>query len=213
VFVFGAQLSKEELPVGRRRSFDEEKALEAAAECFWSHGFEATSVRDLTGSMGIAGPSLYNAFGGKRGLFTAALDHYCSRSMRERIARLEASAKGAAAIEAFFTDVIEKSLLDEQRKGCFLVNAALEVAPHDTRLAEAVASYVCEIRSFFRRHIEKAQECGEASPAVNPDLFASHLLSVLMGIRVLARCCPDRSFLEAAAGQALERLRISLPSA
>jgi TetR/AcrR family transcriptional regulator, transcriptional repressor for nem operon len=204
-----AQLSKEAPPVGRRRSFDEEKALEAAAGCFWSRGFEATSVRDLTGSMGIAGPSLYNAFGGKRGLFSAALDHYCSRSMRERIARLEARVKGAAAVHAFFRDVIEKSLLDEERKGCFLVNAALEMAPHDARLAEAISGYVAEIKSFFRRHIETAQVCGEASPALDPELFASHLLSVLMGIRVLARCCPDRSFLEAAAGPALERLRIS----
>jgi TetR/AcrR family transcriptional repressor of nem operon len=193
--------------MGRRRSFDEAKALEAAAECFWSRGFEATSVRELTGSMGIAGPSLYNAFGGKRGLFTAALDHYCSRSMRERIARLEAGTKGAAAIEAFFRDVIERSLLDEERKGCFLVNAALEVAPHDARLAEAISGYVAEIRGFFQRQIEKAQACGETSPALDPELFASHLLSVLMGIRVLARCCPDRSFLEAAAGVALERLR------
>jgi TetR/AcrR family transcriptional repressor of nem operon len=195
--------------VGRRRSFDEEKALEAAAKCFWSRGFEATSVRDLSGSMGIAGPSLYNAFGGKRGLFTAALDHYCSRSMRERIGRLEAGTKGAAAIEAFFADVIEKSLLDAERKGCFLVNAALEVAPHDARLAEAIAGYVAEIRSFFRRHIEEAQASGETSPAIDAGLFASHLLSVLMGIRVLARCSPDRSFLEAAAGPALERLRTS----
>ena len=195
--------------MGRRRSFDEEKALEAAAECFWSRGFEATSVRDLTGSMGIAGPSLYNAFGDKRGLFTAALDHYCSRSMRERISRLEACAEGTAAINAFFADVIEKSLHDEERKGCFLVNAALEVAPHDAQLAEAISGYIDEIRNFFKRHIEKAQECGEASPAIDPGLFASHLLSVLMGIRVLARCCPDRSFLEAAAGPALERLQIS----
>jgi TetR/AcrR family transcriptional repressor of nem operon len=189
--------------------FDEEKALEAAAECFWSRGFEATSVRDLTGSMGIAGPSLYNAFGGKRGLFTAALDYYCSRSMRDRIARLEAGAKGAAAIETFFGEVIERSLHDEERKGCFLVNAALEVAPHDAQLAEAICGYVAEIRSFFRRQIETAQARGETSPAIDPELFASHLLSVLMGIRVLARCCPDRTFLEAAAGPALQHLRTS----
>jgi TetR/AcrR family transcriptional repressor of nem operon len=211
VLVSGAQWIKEGPSLGRRRSFDEEKALEAATDCFWSRGFEATSVRDLTCSMGIAGPSLYNAFGGKRGLFTAALNHYCSRSMRERIERLEAGTNGAAAIEAFFADVIERSLQDEERKGCFLVNAALEVAPHDAGLAEAISGYVAEIRNFFRRHIEKAQACGETSAAIDPDLFASHLLSVLMGIRVLARCCPDRTFLEAAAGPALERLRISIP--
>jgi TetR/AcrR family transcriptional repressor of nem operon len=197
--------------VGRPRSFDEEKALEAAAECFWSRGFEATSVRDLTCNMGIAGPSLYNAYGGKRGLFAAALDHYCNRTMRERIARLEASASGVAAIEAFFQDVIEKSLKDSGRKGCFLVNAALEVAPHDPSLAEAIFGYFEEIRSFFRRHIEEAQAKGETPSSIDPGLYATHLLSVLMGIRVLARCCPDGSFLAAAARPPLESLRISEP--
>jgi TetR/AcrR family transcriptional regulator, transcriptional repressor for nem operon len=196
--------------VGRPRAFDEDKALTAAAECFWSRGFEATSVRDLAGSMGIAGPSLYNAYGGKRGLFVAALDHYCNRSMRERVARLEAAASGVPAIEAFFADVIEKSQPDSGRKGCFLVNAALEVAPHDESVAEAVQGYFGEIRAFFRRHIELAQAKGEVSPILDASLYAAHLLSVLMGLRVLARCYPDPLFLEAAAGPALDRLRRSI---
>jgi len=195
--------------VGRPRSFDEEKALEAAAGCFWSRGYEATSVRDLTVSMGIGGPSLYNAYGGKRGLFTAALDHYCNRSMRERIARLEASATGSLRIEAFFKDTVEKSLADNERKGCFLVNTALEVAPHDATVADAISDYFGEIRSFFRRSILEGQANGETSPAIDAELYATHLLSVLMGIRVLARCSPTRPFLEAAVAPALERLRIS----
>jgi TetR/AcrR family transcriptional regulator, transcriptional repressor for nem operon len=193
--------------LGRPRAFDEDKALTAAAECFWSRGFEATSVRELTGSMGIAGPSLYNAYGGKRGLFVAALDHYCKRSMRERIARLEAAVSGLPAIEAFFADVIEKPQPNSSRKGCFLVNAAFEVAPHDENVAEAVQGYFGEIRDFFRRHIELAQINGEASHALDASCYASHLLSVLMGIRVLARCYPNPLFLEVAAGPALDRLR------
>jgi hypothetical protein len=43
--------------------------LDAAIACFWHRGYEATSVRDLADSMGISGPSLYNAFGDKRALF------------------------------------------------------------------------------------------------------------------------------------------------
>ncbi len=195
--------------MGRPRSFDEEKALEAAAECFWSRGFEATSVRELTCSMGIAGPSLYNAYGGKRGLFAAALDHYCNRSTRERIARLENTFSGTAAIEAYFADVIEKSLQDDGRKGCFLVNAALEVAPHDPSLGRTIFAYFEEIRSFFKRHIEAAQAKGETLASIDPELYATHLLSVLMGLRVLARCCPDRSFLAAAAAAPLQFLRHS----
>jgi TetR/AcrR family transcriptional regulator, transcriptional repressor for nem operon len=195
--------------VGRPRLFDEERALEAAASCFWARGYEATSVRELSECMGIAGASLYNAYGGKRALFAAALDRYCSQSTRERIARLEASASGLAAIEAFFADIIERSLADRDRKGCFLVNAALEMAPRDRGLSEAISGYLGELKGFFRRSIVTAQATGETPVAIDAGLYSAHLLSVVMGIRVLARCCPERSFLNAAADPALQRLRLS----
>ena len=62
------------LEVARPREFDETTALDAAIACFWHRGYKATSVRDLADSMGISGPSLYNAFGDKRALFVAALE-------------------------------------------------------------------------------------------------------------------------------------------
>jgi TetR/AcrR family transcriptional repressor of nem operon len=193
--------------VGRPRSFEDDAVLEAAATCFWARGYRAASVRDLSECMGIAGASLYNAYGGKRALYAAALDHYCKRSMRERIRRLESGSRGLSAIEAFFHDVVERSLSDEDRKGCFLVNASLEIAPHDQRLAEAVSGYFLELKSFFRRNIVVAQELGQVATSVDPARYAMHLLCVLMGIRVLARCNPDRSHLEAAVASAIEGLR------
>ena len=51
------------------------RALEAAMQCFWRHGYEATSLRDLTGAMGLTAPSLYNSFGDKQQLFGRALEH------------------------------------------------------------------------------------------------------------------------------------------
>jgi TetR/AcrR family transcriptional regulator, transcriptional repressor for nem operon len=103
--------------------------------------------------------------------------------------------------------VIEKSQSDCGRKGCFLVNAALEVAPHDKDLARAVHGYFDEIKGFLRRHMELAQAKGEIGSAIDAELYATHLLSLLMGLRVLARCCPEPSLLEAAVSPALERLR------
>ena len=75
--------------MARPRKFDEAKVLDAATDCFWQDGYEATSIRDLAARMGITGASLYNAFGGKRSLFRAVLQRYAERSTRERIARLD----------------------------------------------------------------------------------------------------------------------------
>jgi hypothetical protein len=38
----------------RPREFDEASALDAAMDCFWKDGYEATSVRNLAARMGIA---------------------------------------------------------------------------------------------------------------------------------------------------------------
>ena len=71
--------------MARPREFDEAIVLDAAVNCFWTRGSEATSVPDLAAEMGITGPSLYNAFGDKRALFRTALERYVQLWTRARI--------------------------------------------------------------------------------------------------------------------------------
>ena len=110
--------------MARLKAFDEDRALDLAVDCFWSRGYEGTSVRDLAESMGIGGASLYNTYGDKRALFVRSLERYANRSMRERIARLEANRRPKEAILAFLAEIIDRSVADPDRKGCLLVNSA-----------------------------------------------------------------------------------------
>lgn len=192
--------------MARPREFDEVTVLEAAMNCFWAQGFESTSVRDLAEEMGITGASLYNAFGDKRSLYRQALAHYLVTSVRNRVSRLE-RLPPLSAIRTFFDEVIERSVTDEQRRGCMLVNAALELAPYDAELQKIVANEMVFIETFFRQCIAAGQKDGTISangPAVE---LAKLLLSVLLGIRVLARVRPQRTVLEGAAGGVLELLK------
>ena len=61
---------------GRPRGFDEEEVLDVAMRLFWEHGFDGTSMSELTEAMGINRRSVYAAFGNKEALFTAALERY-----------------------------------------------------------------------------------------------------------------------------------------
>src|SRR5271169_4514045 len=103
--------------MARPREFDEVTVLEAAMNCFWAQGFESTSVRDLAEQMGITGASLYNAFGDKRSLYRQVLAHYLETSVRDRVSRLE-QLPPFPAIRAFFDEIIQRSVTDEQRRGC-----------------------------------------------------------------------------------------------
>ncbi|MFL9880606.1 TetR family transcriptional regulator [Herbaspirillum rhizosphaerae] len=182
--------------MARPREFDETAALDAAVQCFWARGYEATSVRDLAESMGITGASLYNAFGDKRALYRRALDRYVEQSFLDRVGRFENQMPPRAAIAAFFNEIIKRSLADKDRKGCMLVNSALEVAPHDPEFQRVVADVLLQVEAFFRRCVAAGQSDGSISSRQSAEDMGRLLLSTLLGIRVLARTRPERALLE-----------------
>jgi len=184
--------------------------LEAAMNCFWAQGYEQTSVRDLAEQMGITGASLYNAFGDKRSLYRQALRHYLAQTVRERVARLQ-QLPPVAAVSTFFDEIIERSVTDGQRRGCMLVNAALELAPYDAEFQKLVAEEMIFIEAFFRRCVEAGQKDGSISDTRPAAELAKVLLSVLLGIRVLARTRPQRDVLEGAANGIIELFKRPIP--
>ena len=179
--------------------------LDAAMDRFWRNGYEATSVRDLAAHMGITGASLYNAFGDKHALFRQVVERYAERSTRSRISRLESTLPPKEAVRAFLGEIVERSTGGD-RRGCLLVNTALEAAPEDPELRAEVAARLAEIEAFFRRAVTAAQRDGSIPPDRAPEDLARLLLGVTLGLRVLARSTPERELLEGVARPALALL-------
>jgi TetR/AcrR family transcriptional repressor of nem operon len=182
--------------MARPREFDEAAVLDAAIERFWLRGYEATSVRDLADEMNIAGASLYNAFGDKRRLYERALNRYLDQTFRERIRRIESALPPREAIAAFLQEIIRRSLTDRQRRGCMLVNSAIESAPYDPDFLSIVATFLNEVEGFFLRCVSKGQRDGTITRAHSAADLSKSLLGILLGIRVLARVRPERALLE-----------------
>src|SRR6478736_4222677 len=61
---------------GRPRAYQPEIALGKALDLFRKGGFAATSLDDLSAATGMNRPSLYGAFGDKRGLYIKAYQRY-----------------------------------------------------------------------------------------------------------------------------------------
>lgn len=182
--------------MARPREFDEAAVLDAAIERFWLRGYEATSVRDLAEEMNIAGASLYNAFGNKRRLYERSLNRYLDQTFRQRIRRIEPAMPPREAIGAFLQEIITRSLTDKQRRGCMLVNSAIESAPHDPDLLNIVAIFLDEVEAFFLRCVSTGQRDGTVTSDYSAEDLSKSLLGILLGIRVLARVRPDRKLLE-----------------
>jgi len=181
--------------MARPREFDEGTVLDAALDHFWARGFDATSMRDLIECTGLTAASLYNAFGDKRSLYRQALDRYVERGIRERLERCR-GLPPRQSVEAFFADVLRRSLDDPQHKGCMLVNAALDVPADDAELRQAVAQVLTNMENFLRDTIAAGQADGTIQATLPAADMARHLLGVLTGMRVLARVRPEKDLME-----------------
>ncbi|TMV67104.1 TetR/AcrR family transcriptional regulator, partial [Thioclava sp. BHET1] len=154
-------------------------------------GFEATSMRDLSAATGLSGPSLYNTFGDKAGLFSRALRHYVETGSLARITRLERDLPPRAALVAFFEDIVTRSLGDDQNRGCLLVNSALELSPHDPVLRAEITRILATIEGFFLRCLRAGQADGTIPAGGAAEDLSRLMLALLMGLRVLARSRPE----------------------
>ena len=182
--------------MARPREFNEAIVLDAAIQCFWTKGFEATSMRDLINRMGITGASVYNAFGDKRALYRRALAHYLESNFGERVIRLETTVPARDAIEMFFVEIIDRSMCDSLHRGCMMVNSAVEAVPHAPEAQDIIDDFFTRAEGFFQRRVQAGQEDGSISRLQPAEDLGRLLLGVLLGIRVLARAKPERPLLE-----------------
>jgi len=170
-----------------QKSFDEEDALEKAMQVFWQKGFESASISDLIEGTGVNRGSLYNAFGGKQSLFVKALLKYDRDYRRAMLAQLEALDDPKQAISRLFDGIVAETVADKDKKGCFLINTASEIATQDTEVSEIIVNGLREIEAFLRRSIEVAQARGDIQKKLNPETTAKRLLALIVAIRVLGR--------------------------
>ncbi len=184
------------------KQFNHDEALSKAMSAFWAHGFDATSMQDLVDCMGINRGSLYATFGDKRSLFIEALRRYAAVYREDWVARLSNSHGPRAAILAAFDAAIAAALDTGSSDGCLLVNTALELSPHDEEISAIVDHGLAEMERFFCDMIEQGQGAGEIPPDVAPVDTARGLLSLFIGLRVLARSRPEKSLLRSVANQA-----------
>jgi TetR/AcrR family transcriptional repressor of nem operon len=181
--------------MARPREFDEDAVLEAAMQRFWNNGYEATSMRDLADRTGMTTPSLYNAFGDKKAIYRLVLDRYVRLALESCSAIFGGDDPPLHALKRYFAATIEEVLADSLHKGCFVVNTALELAPHDQGLRSAVSAVFEEIEKCVRDCVAAGQRDGSILTAQPPADIARFALSAILGLRVLARTNPDRELL------------------
>lgn len=188
------------------KSFDVDEILDKATRVFWSKGYEATSMSDLLAATGINKGSLYNTYKNKKNLFVMGLLKYDRDHLRATLAELESMSDPVAAIALLFDGMVDECASDLERKGCLLVNTALELPHHDADVADIVKAAMADIERFFAAQIVMGQQSGQLSADIDSTSAAQALLSSVIAIRVMSRGVFDASGLSAVRAHALSVL-------
>lgn len=189
------------------KTFDMDVAIDRATELFWEKGYASTSLADLIQATGINKGSFYNAFGSKKNLFTECLLKYEREQRRDVLIELEALDSPIDAIEGLFDKLIAQSHTDTDKKGCFLVNTALDLLQHDEDIQETVTKGLKGTEAFFEKQLQQGIQAGVIPNSVEPEREAKGLLTLLIGLRVLARGVFDQASLAAIKTQAIRLIQ------
>jgi len=181
--------------MARPREFNEVAVLDAALHQFWNNGYEATSMRDLSEHTGMTTPSLYNAFGDKKALYRLVLDRYVRVTLEQCAQIFGSKHPPLIALQQLFDITVTEALADNLHKGCFVVNTALEVAPHDQDFRDVVTEMFAEIEKYVRNAVQAGQQNGTIHSTQPAADIARLALSTILGLRVLARANPDPELL------------------
>lgn len=182
--------------MARPKAFDREVALEQAMYTFWKRGYEATSVQDLVDAMGINRQSLYDTFGDKHALYLEALELYRCTDGQGLIRLLDEPKPLRKRLENAFATIIQQSLEDKDRKGCFIANATLELAACDGQVRRFVEANLEQVVQRLELELTRAQLKGELAKDKQPRALALFLMNAIQGLRVTAKAKADKQVLE-----------------
>jgi TetR/AcrR family transcriptional regulator, transcriptional repressor for nem operon len=167
--------------MARSKSYSTDSLLESALGQFWNAGFYASSIDDLVTATGTSRRALYGGFGSKEGLFLACFPQYQASVVDPAFARVEQSGATLSNVESYFEHQIAGAeAAGLPGPGCFVANAATEVAPHNESVRDLVQAHNARLKRGFANALSNS--CAEPLPADALDGLAMTIVLFANGL-------------------------------
>ena len=171
---------------GRPRTLDRNVGLDVAARLFWEHGYEGTSIADLTASMGVTPPSLYAMFGSKEELYRQALDHAIERQSKARTDALQSDMSAYEALSFYLHDIAIGISRPDDPRGCIVSTAVVQCAAENETVAKSVTARREAAIKAIRERFDRAVSEGELAAGTDTDSLARCYGAFVQGMSVQA---------------------------
>ncbi|MBS7807343.1 TetR/AcrR family transcriptional regulator [Variovorax sp. PCZ-1] len=171
---------------GRPLSFDRERALHQAMLLFWRHGYESTSLNDLTTTIGVKPSSIYTVFKDKKSLFLESVELYTSGPVTAQTIINDAPTAFDAAQGLLHASAIGFTGKDTPA-GCLLATSAISCSEASSDVQSHLASIRLGIEQQLREKIKQSIKQGHLRKTADASALAAHTMAVIQGLSTLAR--------------------------
>jgi len=172
--------------LGRPRQFDMDDAIESALQVFWRHGYQGSSLSELTRAMGLTRPSLYAAYGDKEGLYVRALQRYVEQRLAPLLTALEAESDFQRGITALLRSFAR---LFSEGGGCLVINGLADVGGPTTppQVGKTLLQVLAQSEAQVRARVIRAQREGRLHEQGTPSDVSGFVMLLMAGLAMRAK--------------------------
>lgn len=166
--------------MARPRGYDRDAVLDKAMELFWRLGYEGAHLSALVDHTGLNRFSLYKEFGGKAGLYEAALERFLGYLLGQYRELLMVQPLGLENVET----VLRALEYGSDYYGCFMINTLTQrdtVPPGAYARAVAAAE---EIEALYVGNLASAMARGQIGRESNVAGLGKMLQTLDQGLHI-----------------------------
>ena len=172
---------------GRPRQYDEDLALEAAGQVFWTKGFRATSLDDLSAAMGMNRPSIYRAFGNKEAIYRRALGRFV-QGMDAMFGRtMLAQDDIHEGLTRFYREALATYTAGDLPRGCLVMSTAVAAATCHPEIQSDLLAVIRVLDEKMTERMQQAIDDGQVPSSIDARSRAAIAQGILHTLSLRAR--------------------------
>jgi len=167
------------LPAAQRR----EQLLDTAAQLFGERGYSKTTTALLAKAAGVTEPIIYRHFNSKRELFIALIDRTGEQTIQTWERHLEGAPNPAERLRRL---IGANPMVTDQGEGVYRVIVQAMTEINDEQIRSALQRHMAALHKFVASEVVRAQEAGQVTTTLSPEITAWLLMHLGLGFGILA---------------------------
>lgn len=178
-----------------------EYIIHKVSPIFNKHGYEGTSMADLTKATGLTKGAIYGNFKNKEELAFLAFKYNVDRVVNQikvDLSDINSPLQQLFGLTNFYRRYRAYTI---EFGGCPIVNIGVDANHGNADLLKKVQEVVMKLQGYITKMISLGIEAGEIKKTVNPEKYARYIFTMIEGAVFMTATMNDDSYLQETMGR------------